>query len=1041
MKDYSDMIELPILEAHSAPARRDSVRQWRSLGHLNGDASLAEWTVEEFPPGASHPPSGSSRRQFLQLMGASMAMAGLSACRKPVEAILPYTRKPDEIIPGLSLFYATAMPFRGVVSGVLVESREGRPIKIEGNPEHPVSQGASGVFEQASILSLYDPDRSAQPLFDSKPSAWIDFLSYCRELSASAGTQRLAVLAEESSSRTMMALRSRLGRQFPRLRWVAYGAHNTQAEGFARAFGRSVRPVFRFSKADVIVSLGADFLSPTDRNFVANTREFAEGRRLSGRADRMSRLYVAESEYTVTGGSADHRLRMRSGDLPALAEAIAAELGLRPAVDPPGRASEAVRGIVDDLRAAGARGVVLAGEAQPPRVHELCAAINSALGSIGETIDLLDMSEDGAAATDSDDVNRLVDDMRRGEVDTLVMLGVNPVYDAPPALQFAEALSNVGHTIHFGPYVDETARLCRWHVPQSHFLEAWGDGRAYDGTLSVIQPLIAPLHSTRSAVELVAALATGEDASGYDLIRDSWRGRFEGDFEAAWRKVIHDGFLPGSGYDTVDLTAQDVAADVPLRPEGGTLEAAIKLHPAVLDGSFANNAWLQELPHPVTKIVWDNVAVMSPATADRLGCGVTLRNGQYFADIVAVSTGGDEIRLPVWVQPGQADDSVTLYLGYGRDISTTRPERSTNPFDTDDYTDVYGKGAIATGVGANVSRIGQRTGEHVIADVQVSRVGGEYLLATTQDHGALPEDIEAVERREPVRVATYEEFQKNPKYAGDAEPPLQGGEPWADYPALWENRHPKNADETRGNGYFANQWGMVIDLNACTGCNACVVACQSENNVQVVGKEEVSLGREMHWLRMDRYFVSSENDSAEPEMVVQPVPCMHCENAPCEAVCPVAATVHSPDGTNQMIYNRCIGTRYCANNCPYKVRRFNFYNWIKTLPDTVNMAHNPRVTVRSRGVMEKCSFCIHRVRAANERANLEDRTIASGEVQAACQQACPARAITFGDINDPNSGVSRERANPRRYELLAQLSVKPRTSYLGRVKNPNPELV
>jgi len=1040
MNDYSEMIELPVVESPSVAKATRATRFWRSFGHLQGDPGLARWTAEEFPPGASSPPSGSSRRQFLQLMGASVAMAGLSACRKPVEAILPYTRKPDEVIPGLSLFYATAMPLRGVVSGVLVESREGRPIKVEGNPEHPVAQGASGVFEQASILNLYDPDRSQQPMLESKPATWIEFLSFCRELADSADTLRLVVLAEENSSPTVLALRRRLAARFPRLRWITYGPENSEAIGFAESFGRPVRPAYRFSDAEVIVSLGADFLSPTDRNFVANTREFAAGRRLVSTADSMSRLYVAESEYTVTGGSADHRLRVRSGDIEALAEAVAVELGVLSGS--PGRAVPAdfVRAVVADLRRAGSRSLVLAGEAQPVRVHALCAAINDALGAVGQTVELLDISADAAAVAESSRVADLVEDMRGGSVDALVMLGVNPVYDAPSSLGFADALTAVGQTIHLGTHVDETAGLCRWHIPQSHYLESWGDGRAFDGTMSVIQPLIAPMYAGRSPIELLAALSTGEDASGYDLVRETWAGQLQGDFEAAWRKVIHDGFLPGSGYTPVVLPARPVGGRSTSASGSSSLEALVRLHPAVLDGSYANNSWMQELPHPVTKIVWDNVAVVSRATADRLGVGAHLRDGQYFADVVSVSSEHGEIELPVWVQAGQADDSVTLYLGFGRSISSGRPLRKANVFDRDDYTDIYGKGALSTGVGANVSKLASRTGEQVLAEVTMRKVRDGYLLATTQDHGALPEDMVVAEKREPVRVATYEEFRENPTFATDAEPPLPGGEAWTDYPALWEERHPKSAMETRGSGYYANQWGMVIDLNACTGCNACVVACQSENNVQVVGKQEVSLGREMHWLRMDRYFVSSADGSAEPDMVVQPVPCMHCENAPCESVCPVAATVHSPDGTNQMVYNRCIGTRYCANNCPYKVRRFNFYNWIKTLPDTVNMAHNPRVTVRSRGVMEKCSYCIHRIRAANERANLEDRMIGDGEVQTACQQACPARAISFGNLNDPDSEVSVERANPRRYELLAQLSVKPRTSYLGRVKNLNPEI-
>ncbi len=476
-----------------------------------------------------------------------------------------------------------------------------------------------------------------------------------------------------------------------------------------------------------------------------------------------------------------------------------------------------------------------------------------------------------------------------------------------------------------------------------------------------------------------------------------------------------------------------VSGENPFQAGGDTLEVVFRLDNKVLDGQFANNAWCQELPDPTSKVVWDNLALMSPATAERLGLQVEYDAGKHYADVVELTVNSGTVRIPIWIVPGHADNAISVTLGYGRTIRTNRPERTPIFFDTDAKTDIYGQGAIATGVGVNVASLRTPGIMRIASGASVQRTGERYMVATTQDHGYM-------EGRPMYRMATMEEYAEHPTFAVDAVKTLPGGEPWEDYPALWEDRHPTEQPAFKDNPYHEYQWAMVIDLNACTGCNACLVACQSENNVQVVGKDEVSRGRELHWIRMDRYFVSEEGQEADPMMVMQPVLCMHCENAPCESVCPVAATVHSPDGTNQMIYNRCIGTRYCANNCPYKVRRFNFYNWAKTLPKEVHMLQNPNVTVRSRGVMEKCSFCIQRVRQANIRTSLEDRSIRDGEVKTACQQACPAGAIVFGNINDPGSEVSRARQNNRRYEMLAELSTKPRTSYLGRVMNPNPEL-
>ncbi len=1039
------MIELDVIDSNAAPAGESGERFWRSSADLQRKSAFVQKTKSEFQDGVSEPPSGASRRQFLQLMGASMAMAGLTACRRPVRKILPYARKPEDIIPGVPQQYATAMPFRGVLRSLLVRSHEGRPSKVEGNPDHPNSQGATSGFEQASMLNLYDPDRSKRVLREGAAASWNDFVSFTRQLATGATQKQVAVLMEETSSPTVAALRERMQERFPQLRWISYRPEGDDPIrlGMQQAFGQPLRPHYRFDQAAVIASFDADFLGSADRNFVENTRRFAAGRTLDAPDDDMSRLYVAESIYSVTGGMADNRLRSRASRIPALAAAVAAELGVGPGANVALTEDEQqfIGAMARDLRQAGSNGVVLAGETQPPAIHALCMAVNQQLGSVGSAVDLLDTGAQ-AAPPQGEAVTALVDDMQAGTLDALFMIGVNPVYDMPEELGFAQALNSVPDSVHLGLHVDETARASTWHVPRAHYLEAWGDGRAYDGTLSVIQPLIAPLYDdAKSDIEVLNAVATGLDVTGYDLVREQWRDQVDGAFEEGWRRALHDGFLEGSGFDAVQPGTASFELSSLDAPGDETMDVVFQLDPKVLDGRFSNNAWMQELPDPTTKVVWDNVVLMSQATADKLDVSVEYDKGKFYADVVELALNGATVQLPVWIQPGLADDTLALNLGYGRDLSTNRPERNTPFWDLDDYTDIYADGPLANGVGANVAPL--RPADHsrvtTITPGQVTATDADrYKVVTTQEHGSM-------EGRPIVRRATLDEYQENPDFAGEMGTKVPGAEGPGDagydaYPMLWEENHPSDEPALKDNPYYQNQWGMVIDLNACTGCNACVVACTSENNVQIIGKEEVSRGRHMYWLRMDRYYVSDEEGADDPDMVMQPVMCQHCENAPCESVCPVAATVHSPDGTNQMIYNRCIGTRYCSNNCPYKVRRFNFFNWSKTLPAEVQMAQNPNVTVRSRGVMEKCSFCIHRVRDAQSQADNEGRSVRDGEVQTACQQACPANAISFGDLNDPNSEVVRQKSNSRRYELLAYLNTKPRVSYLGRVRNPNPRI-
>lgn len=1036
------MIELPVLHTMPPDDGAPRSRYWRSVQQLHGDPAYRAFTESELHPEAQGPPPETSRRQFLQIMGASMALAGLTACRKPVEATMPFARKPEEMIPGIPVHYATGMEFRGTLRPLLVESTDGRPTKIEGNPEHPESSGSTGIFEQASLLTLYDPDRSTSVVRDGSASDWNAFVRFVAERYSGRESANLAVITRPSSSMTRQALRREIEANWPDVRWVEYEAvANEASHAYGLGQANAVRPRFHFDRARVILSLDGDFLGSTDVDHLHNTAGFARSRAVD-ETDDMSRLYVAESAFTLTGGAADHRLAVRRSDLPAFAAAVARRLGVE--VDGGANSwtdSPWVTAVADDLVAAGSGALVVAGD--DSSVQLLAVAMNRVLGAIGSTVEVLDTGTEAP----TNELSDLLADMRDGRIDTVLMLDVNPVYDLPASLGFVEALGRVAASVHAGLYVDETARAASWHLPLAHFLEAWNDGRSSGGTRTVVQPLVAPLYeAAHSDLEILGAFASGIDRDGYTMVRDTWGPLLGNGFESAWKRVVHDGFMPGSSYesaaiaDEVSIAVGTAAAEGAYRGGESTgLEVVFHVDSTLHDGSFSNNAWLQELPDAVSKVVWDNVALMSPGTAESIGVDIQLVNGKHFVDRVQISTPDGSVDLPVWILPGLAADSVHVSLGYGREITSRRAERGGNIFDKDHETDIYGHGSIATGVGASVAAIRPRSlGTCVRDGVSITRSGGDYLVASTQDHGALPEDSAEAMNRGLYRQATIEEYRHDPGFVSESEPePIR--EDWTEYPALWQNAHPADQPATHNNPYSPNQWGMVIDLNACTGCNACLVACQAENNIQVVGKDQVSRGREMHWIRLDRYFVGDGADGAV-QLAVQPVPCMHCENAPCESVCPVAATVHSPDGTNQMIYNRCIGTRYCANNCPYKVRRFNFYNWIKTLPDSLHMAQNPNVTVRSRGVMEKCSYCIQRVREANRRSNVEDRPIRDGEVITACQQACPAGAIVFGDLADPDSRVSSVRRNPRRYELLAELAVKPRTSYLGRIRNPNPRL-
>lgn len=1064
------MIELDVLSAADRAADEDAQaasRQaptWRSRAARTGSLDPAI-VRNEFLPDApvTADEAGTSRRSFLKVMGASAALAGLTGCRRPVETILPYARKPEEVIPGVPSYYATAMPLGGVGRPLLVQSHEGRPTKVEGNPEHPISQGATDIFAQASVLQLYDPDRSryVRTVGEVGPERadWGSFVAVANQLLANRGRARVAVLAQPTASPTVEALRERFLQTYPGARWITLGTHldDYQAFGTQQALGQPARPLYQFANADVIVSFDADFLAADDPNTVWNNRQYAASRRVDERGS-MSRLYVTESTMTMTGGMADHRRAVKAGVVPFVAAAIAEELGVSTGARGTVEAGlrPFIEAIVEDVRAAGGRAAFVAGATQPPQVHALVAALNGRFG--GEVVEYL-----ATGATPAEPVGpqlaELTRDMLAGEVDALVMLGTNPVYTLPNELDFAAALERVPLSIHTGLYLDETAQRSTWHLPAAHYLESWGDLRAYDGTLSIVQPLIAPLYDdAHSDLEVLNTLVTGRNNAGYDLLRQSLRGRLAGDFETAWRVALHEGFVPntrfaslGSGGGAADLS------NLPL-PEADNIELVFRLSPTLYDGEFSNVAWMQEAPHPVTKLTWDPAALVSPRTAVALGLdldidfaddeggqfsGASTETGKdYTAVVTLAAPGGGIVRLPVWVQPGHPDNSITAFLGYGRDLETDRVIRDRGLIERlfNKDTDVYRPGPIVELVGAEleggptaarVEGLRSFANANYLPAVAVERESDGYLLASTQDHGTM-------NGRAIVRVATLAEYLADPDFAKDTDHYVEDV-PWENFEPLWGEENSASEDPRIGEWtYSDNQWGMTIDLNACTGCNACVVACQAENNVPVVGKDQVSRGREMHWLRLDRYYVGA--DENEPGMVAQPMMCVHCENAPCEQVCPVNATSHSPDGINEMTYNRCIGTRYCANNCPYKVRRYNFYNWTKHLPVEVQMQSNPYVTNRYRGVMEKCTFCVQRVRQAQQYAHIEDRPLRDGEVVTACQEVCPADAIVFGDLRDPDSAVSQTKRNPRDYALLAELAVKPRLTYLARLRNPNPAL-
>jgi MoCo/4Fe-4S cofactor protein with predicted Tat translocation signal len=959
---------------------REQPRYWRSLDELASTAEFRAFVDDEFPNRTPDWNDPGSRRRFLQLMGASIALAGASACTKqPKELIVPYVRQPEDMIPGKPLFYATAMSVAGIATGVLAESHLGRPTKIEGNPEHPASLGATDATIQASVLALYDPDRSQTVTRYGNINEWGAFITALTAARDDAKPQRGAgfrILTGTVTSPTLSAQLQAFLTQFPEAKWHQYepcGRHSVRA-GAMEAFGKPLNTIYRFDRADVIVSLDSDFLCSTVPGSLRYTRDYSARRRSAAENPAVTppRLYVAENTPSITGSMADHRFRMTSSAVANFATDIA-----RGGTG----ASPEVRAVRKDLEAHQGTSIVIAGEHQPPAVHGMVHSVNQALGNTGKTV----IHTDPIEANPVDEIatlSELVKDMRDGAVETLLILGGNPVYDAPADLHFLDALKKVKLRAHLGLYSNETAAWCHWHIPEAHYLESWSDARAYDGTVSIIQPLIMPIYGGKTAHEIVNALLNQADLSAHDTVQGYWRARHPGsDFDDFWQITLHDGVMAGSALPERTPPRTQVPGSFAPGPTG--LEIVFRPDPSVGDGALANNAWLQEMPKPQNKMTWDNAVWISPKSAEHYG--VTT------GDVVEIDLQGRKVDGPVWIMPGQADESLTVHFGYGR----TRA------------------GRVADGLGFDAYRLRTIRELWQGAGAHIARKGRDYKFANTQH-------TQTMEERDPFRAATYTDFHKDPGFARPAD--TQVPNDLTLFPQ-WE--------------YKQHKWGMSIDLNSCVGCQACTIACQSENNIPVVGKEEVAKGRHMNWLRVDRYFKGSIDD---PELYFQPVPCMHCENALCELVCPVAATVHSAEGLNEMVYNRCVGTRYCSNNCPYKVRRFNFFLYADWDTQSLFGVRNPDVSVRSRGVMEKCSYCVQRINSAKIEAEKQDRPMKDGEIITACQQACPAEAIVFGDLNDPDSRVARLKRQQRDYGLLEELNTRPRTTYLARLRNPNPDL-
>jgi Fe-S-cluster-containing dehydrogenase component len=938
---------------------------------------------DEFAPGASEWPTGLSRREFLRLSGATLALAGLGACTKqPLEKIVPYVEQPEVVIPGKPLRFATATQYNGFGQGLLVTSYEGRPTKIEGNPTHPASLGATSVWAQADVLDLYDPDRAQTVTTSGAIKTTDDFwnaLNLALESVKPAGGARLRILTEPISSPTLLAQLADVMQKFSAARWCTWDPLN-------RDNLNANEGLCDFAKAKVVVALDSDFLY-AHPDALRYARDFGNARRvIDAEGARMNRFYAAEPTPTITGSNADHRIAVAARDILSLTQIIASNLGIgtRPTAEVNNK--EWIEAVVRDLNANHGASVIIAGEAQPPEVHALVSQMNAALGNNGVTISPVPPL---ALPAKRIGFRELVEEMHGSAVELLIVLGGNPRYDAPADFDFAVAFEKVKLRVHHSVYFNETSRHSHWHIPALHLLESWSDTRAFDGSVSIVQPLIEPMYAGTSAHEILEAVAGQSPRTSYEIVHLGWQTQNPvPDFEAKWRRVLSDGLVrelsaPEISFSPGTENAQSLTSNV--QRSTSNLEVLFRPDVSVRDGRYANNGWLQELPRPFSKLVWDNAALISPQLAKRQ----ELQNG----DIVDLTFRDRTIQAPVWIQPGQAENSVTMPLGYGREVA----------------------GRVGRNVGFNAYALRTVDAFWFGDGLTIRKTGARHWFVSTQEH----HDVHGP--RGILHDGTFEEFMSNPHFAQEKK----------GHPSTEETLY--NPKEYPYKGY---KWGMVVDLNVCIGCQACTIACQAENNIPVVGKQQVAMHREMHWIRLDTYYSGAADD---PEFTHQPVPCMHCENAPCELVCPVGATVHDDEGLNLQVYNRCVGTRYCSNNCPYKVRRFNFLEYNNRLSPTEKLVKNPDVTVRSRGVMEKCTYCIQRINAARITAELEERTIRDGEIVPACAQVCPAEAIVFGNMNDTQSRVAHLKKSPLNYWMLGELNTRPRTSYFAKLRNRIPQ--
>ncbi len=954
---------------------------WRSLNELADDEEFEEAIRQEFPRQAQLL-GDLNRRDFMKLLGASLALAGLSSCAPAGrEQVLPYVNPPLEMLPAIPIYFASTMVQDGIGKGVLIETNMGRPVKVEGNPLHPESLGSTDVFMQASLLELYDPERAKEVKNQGVAKTWDAFAADAPGLASG----NLRILSGPVTSPTLIDQMQALLKQNSNAKWYQYSPVilGNSFKGAMQAFGQPLSPVYDFTKAEVVLSLDSDFLF-MEPGHVRYAHDFALKHQPVSPYGVMNRLYVVESSMTITGASADHLLSVKPSQVEIFARAIAAKVGVNvaaPSASVPGQ--NWLDSIAADLKRAGSGAVVLAGERQPAAVHALAHAMNQALGAVGTTVTYIP----AITASPSDSfsaLSDLVDDLNGGGVDTLVIFDVNPVYSAPVDLNFSEAMKKAKNVVYMGLHEDETAALSTWFIPQTHYMEMWSDARSFEGTASVVQPVIQPLYDGKSTHELAAALMGQGSAQGYDLVRAYWQGQMTGgNFEADWQDVLSKGFFPNTAPQPATAGAVNLSGigPEPTPSPSDALEIVFEPDYTIWDGRFSNNAWMQECPKPIAKLTWDNAAFMSPTTAINLG----LNN----EDVIELQLAGKTVEAPVYTIYGQADNTVVVSLGYGRTAG----------------------GTVGSGLGFNANAIRPVASPWFTGGLGIRKTERTYPLAFTHQHWSM-------ENRNLIRKANLAEYEANPGFAQEI-----------------EGRPPTLYGEYIYAGYA---WGMSVNLNTCIGCNACVVACQAENNIPSVGKEGVIQSREMHWLRIDRYFTGTLE---KPQFAAfQPIPCMHCEKAPCEPVCPVEATSHSSEGINEMTYNRCVGTRYCSNNCPYKVRRFNFFHYNDDSVLSLRPMRNPEVTVRMRGVMEKCTYCLQRITKARIQAQVEDRTVPDGEILTACQEACPTKAIIFGNINDTASKVRELKDTPLNYALLGELGTQPRTTYLAKVRNPNPNI-